>query len=116
MMLKGIDGNGFEAVRRLFKTCQPSSRNRALGLLHLLMKWSEFDMKVAMLPQILKLEDSFREYELIGGALSGELKFAILMKCIGGQLKTYLNMTVQDTTTYENLRESILQYDQATIK
>ena len=117
MMLKGIErGNGFEAVRQLFKTCQPSSRNRALGLLHLLMKWPEFDMKVAMLPQILKLEDSFREYERIGGALSGELKFAILMKCIGGQLKTYLNMTVQDTTTYENLRESILQYDQATIK
>ena len=117
MMLKGIErGNGFEAVRQLFKTCQPSSRNRALGLLHLLMKWPEFDMKVAMLPQILKLEDSFREYERIAGALSGELKFAVLMKCIGGQLKTYLNMTIQDTTTYENLRESILQYDQATIK
>ena len=117
MMLKGVErGNGFEAVRQLFKTCQPSSRNRALGLLHLLMKWPEFDMKVAMLPQILKLEDSFREYERIGGALSGELKFAVLMKSIGGQLKTYLNMTIQDTTTYDTLRESILQYDQATIK
>ncbi len=45
-------------------------------------------MKVAMLPQILKLEDSFREYERIGGLLSGELKFAVLMKSIGGQLKT----------------------------
>ena len=52
-------------------------------------------MKSAMLPQILKLEDSFREYERIGGVLSGELKFAILMKSIGGQLKTYLNMTIQ---------------------
>ena len=93
MMLKGVErGNGFEAVRQLFKTCQPSSRNRALGLLHLLMKWPEFDMKVAMLPQILKLEDSFREYERIGKALSGELKFAVLMKSLGGQLKTYLNM------------------------
>ena len=48
--------------------------------------------------------------------LSGELKFAVLMKSIGGQLKTYLNMTIQDSTTYETLRESILQYDQATIK
>ena len=117
LMLKGVDrGNGFEAVRQLFKTCQPSSRNRALGLLHILMRWPEFDMKSAMLPQILKLEDSFREFERIGGVLSGELKFAILMKSIGGQLKTYLNMTIQDSTTYETLRESILQYDQATIK
>ena len=112
LMLKGVDrGNGFEAVRQLFKTCQPSSRNRALGLLHILMRWPEFDMKSAMLPQILKLEDSFREYERIGGVLSGEL-----MKSIGGQLKTYLNMTIQDSTTYETLRESILHYDQATIK
>ena len=48
--------------------------------------------------------------------LSGELKFAVLTKSIGGQLETYLNMTIQDSTTYEALRESILQYDQATIK
>ncbi len=59
MMLKGV-GRG-KAVRQLFKTCQPSSRNRVLGLLHLLMRWPEFDMKVAMLPQILKLENSLRE-------------------------------------------------------
>ena len=117
MMLKGADrGNGFEAVRQLFRTCQPSSRNRGLGLLHVLMRWPEFDMKVAMLPQILKLEDSFREYERIGGLLSGELKFAVLMKSIGGQFKTYLNMTIQESTTYDSLRESILQYDQATVK
>ena len=117
LLLKGIQrGNGFEAVRQLFKTCQPSSRNRALGLLHLLMKWPEFDMKVAMVSQILRLEDSFREYERIGGNLSEELKFAILMKCITGQLKTYLNVTLQEDTSYDRLREAILQYDQATIK
>ena len=117
LLLKGIQrGNGFEAVRQLFKTCQPSSRNRALGLLHLLMKWPEFDMKVAMVSQILRLEDSFREYERIGGNLSEELKFAILMKCTTGQLKTYLNVTLQEDTPYDRLREAILQYDQATIK
>ena len=116
-LLKGIQrGNGFEAVRQLFKTCQPSSRNRALGLLHLLMKWPEFDMKVAMVSQILRLEDSFREYERMGGNLSEELKFAIVMKCITGQLKTYLNVTLQEDTSYDRLREAILQYDQATIK
>ena len=85
-LLKGIQrGNGFEAVRQLFKTCQPSSRNRALGLLHLLMKWPEFDMKVAMVSQVLRLEDWFRESERIGGNLSEELKFAIVMKCIALQ-------------------------------
>ena len=33
LLLKGVEqGNGVEAVRRLFKTCQPTSRNRALAL------------------------------------------------------------------------------------
>ena len=87
MMLKGVDrGNGFEAVRQLFRTCQPSSRNHALGWLHLLMWWPEFDMKVAMLPQILKLEDSFREYERIGGLLSGELGRTLLRALVFGTL------------------------------
>ena len=103
MMLKGVErGNGFEAVRQLFRTCQPANRNRALGLLHLLMKWPEFDMKVAMISQILRLEDSSREYERIVGNLSDELR--------------YLNVTLQENTTYDKLREAILQYDQATIK
>ena len=66
MLLKGIEqGNGMEAVRQLFRTCQPSSRNRSLGLLHVIMQWPSFDMKSALLPQVLKLEDSFREYEKI---------------------------------------------------
>ena len=33
-----------------------------------------------------------------------------------GQLKTYLNVTIQEDTSYDRLREAILQYDQATIK
>jgi len=63
MMLKSVEqGNGFESLRLLIRNCQPSNRNRSLGLLQLLMSWPSFDQKVAMLPQILKLEDSIKEY------------------------------------------------------
>ena len=66
LLLKGVEqGNGLEAVRQLFKTCQPANRNCALALLHLIMQWPNFDMRNALLPQVLKMEDSFREYEKI---------------------------------------------------
>lgn len=80
------------------------------------MAWPSFDNKAAMLPQILKLEDSFREYERISGTVPSELKFAVLMKCITGNLKTFLQVTLSDSTTYEQLREEILRYDAATIR
>ena len=117
LLLRGISvGNGYEAVRQLIRSCQPTNRNRTLGLLQVLMAWPQFDMKQAMLPQILKLEDTFREYERIGGTIPTEMRFAILMKSLSGQLKTYLQITLQDSTSYDDLRESILKYDAATIK
>ena len=73
------------------------------------MSWPGFDMKQAMLPQILRFEDAVREYERMGGKLEGELRFAILLRCVGGQLKTYLQVTLQEGTTYDQLRENILR-------
>ena len=117
LLLKGVPvGNGLEAVRQLIRSCMPSNRNRSLGLLQVLMAWPQFDMKQAMLPQILKPEDTFRECERIGGSVSPELRFAILLKCVTGNLKTYLQVSLQDNTSYDELRESIIKYDSATIK
>ena len=117
LLLKGVEqGNGLEAVRQLFKTCQPANRNRALALLHLIMQWPNFDMRNALLPQVLKMEDSFREYEKIGSPLNEELKCAVLMKCLGGQLKTYMQVSMKDSTSYEDLREAALRFDQRTIR
>ena len=111
LLLKGVEqGNGVEAVRQLFKTCQPTSRNRALALLHLIMQWPNYDMRNALLPQVLKMEDSFREYEKIASPLNEELKCAVLMKCLGSQLKTFLQVTMKETTSYEELREAALRF------
>ena len=85
-------------------------------MLHLIMQWPSFDMKSAILPQILKLEDSFREYEKIASTLAEEIRFAVLMKCLGGQLKTYLQVSLRDSTTYDELREAAIRYDQSTIR
>ena len=76
--------------------------------------WSEGSY-VAADPQAGRLHQGVYE-RITGGELQKELKFSILMKVIGGHLKTHLQLTLREDTTYEQLRESIINYDQATIR
>ena len=117
-ILKSInDSNGYEALRLLMVQCQPSSRNRSLGILNALMSWGAFDMKASLLSQITKLEDGFKEYNKISQqAIGEEMKFAILLRCVTGQLKMHLNVSLKEDSSYEALREMILQYDRANIR
>lgn len=117
-VLKGTEkSNGHEALRMLFLQCQPSSRNRSLAILNVLMRWPGFDMKSSLLAQVVKLEEGFREYGKIAQQpLATELKFAVLLRCISGQLRTPINVSIKEDSSYEELREMILQYDRATIR
>ena len=119
MMLKKIEGsNGFEAFRQLVLSMEPVSRNRSLGILNAIMSWPQFSMKGgSVVAQLLKLEAAFREYErTTGEALQEELRFAVVFRCVTGQLKTWLQLQVQDGTSYADLREHIVRYDKATLK
>ena len=42
-----------------------------------------------------------------------ELKSAILFRCVGGQLKFYLKLTIGDNVQYSTLREQVLQWDRS---
>ena len=48
--------------------------------------------------------------------LDDTIKFAVLMRCVTGQLKTWLQLNVAETQDYSRLREAIIQYDSATLK
>ena len=80
-VLRGIpENNGYEALRQLVMQCQPTSRNRSLGILNALMSWKEFDMKGALLSQIVRLEEAFREHNKISlQPLAAEMQFAKLL-------------------------------------
>ena len=41
-VLRGVsENNGYEALRQLVFQCQPTSRNRSLGILNALMGWKD---------------------------------------------------------------------------
>ena len=111
------DSNGMEAYRMLIKSLEPASENRSLGLLTMILEWKPFDVKKgSILGQLLRLEEAYAEYEKTGAKLEDTIKFAVLMKCVSGQLKTWLQLNVAKSQDYGQLREAVIQYDTATLR
>lgn len=101
--------NGLEAYRVLIEQNEPMSKNRSMGLLNVIMNWPVLaGGKASLMQQVLKLEHSFREYERWGSVLNDDLKTAILFRNVTGQLKTWLQLQMTESTTYAKVREMVL--------
>ena len=70
-------------------------------------------MNSALQPQLLKLEEVFDETVKSRRTIQEELKSAMLLRCVGGQLKSYLNLTIVDAAQYSTLGEQVLQWDRS---
>ena len=117
LVVRQVSGsNGFEAYRLLIQQNEPLSKNRSMGLLNVIMNWPTFSGKMSYMQQILKLEHAYAEYEKLGTRLNDDLKTAVLMRSITGQLKTWLQLQVSETTTYAKVREMIMAYDASTTR
>eukprot|EP00435_Cladocopium_sp_Y103_P024696 s2951_g6.t1 len=108
--------NGLESYRMLVQQNEPASKNRSMGLLNVIMNWPAFNNKMSLMQQVLKLEHAYTEYERLGSKLNDDLKTAVLMRSVTGNLKTWLQLQVTETTTYNKVREMILLYDSSTTK
>lgn len=116
-ILKNIgECNGLEVLRNLVQTFQPSSKTRSLAIMNTIMGWKEFDMRQPLLPQILKLEEAFLELARVSDPLPENLKLAVLSRCITGQLKTYINVHLDEGASFDAMREAVLRFDRATTK
>ena len=92
---------------------KPTSRARGLALLGAATTWPAFSMNSALQPQLLKLEEVFDETVKSRRTIQEELKSAMLLRCVGGQLKSYLNLTIVDAAQYSTLGEQVLQWDRS---
>ena len=97
-LVKAVEGSsGFDAWRSLNKALKPTSKARRLAVSGAATTSSAFSMNSALKPPLLKLEEVFDETVKSGTAIQGELKSAILLRCVGGQPKSYLNLTMFNT-------------------
>ena len=75
--------------------------------------WPAFSMNSALQPQLLKLEEVSDEMVNSGTAFQEELQYAILSRCVGGQLNSYMNLTIGDNVQHSTLREQVLLWDRS---
>ena len=111
-----LNNNGLEAYRQLLLSNELVNKNRALSLLNVIMNWPRFSGKASFLSQILRLENSFYEYDKLGTKLAEELRTAFLLRSVTGQLKVWLQLQIDDTFGYDRVRELILSYERSTAK
>lgn len=57
-----------------------------------IMQRPQFQMNMAMQPQILRFEDSFEEAKHSGVDIQEEVNAAVILKCLSGQLKTNVSL------------------------
>jgi hypothetical protein len=108
--------NGYEAYRQLIQSCEPLNKNRAMSLLSIIMNWPAFNLKASLLSQVLRLETTYAECEKLGNKLADDIKAAVLLRSVTGNVKPRLQLRVNDKTTFSQLRELVLTFDQQTTR
>ena len=51
-----------------------------------------------MISQVMKLESAFMEYEKLGDLLPETIRAAVLLRCLTGQLKTWMQLQLGEST------------------
>ena len=80
-----------------------------------IMGWLGFQMNQAVQPQLLRLEDAFEEARRASVTIQDEMKIAVLLRCLSGQLRTHVSLQLSDSEgmSYGELRECLLKRDRA---
>ena len=72
------------------------------------------DEGVLQLVKAVEDSNGFGETVKAGTAMQEELKSAILLRCVGGQLKSYLSLTIGNNVQQsKTLRAQVLQWDRS---
>ena len=109
------DGDGFRVWRALVDELQPSSRPRALALAQALVKFPPFREGGSLLDYTLAFERLLAEYEKVAPhPYSDDLKISTLLAGLPVDIKRYLELSLDESMTYEKLRARLLKYERTT--
>ena len=110
------DNNGFEAWRVLHTTLAPKSKTRALALLGAISQYPNMTQG-NLLEQLLKMEDLFKKYEQAANKpVPEEVKSALLLRVLPQNVKSHLTVSINDESTYDQMREVILRWERSSQK
>ena len=105
-------GDGFRVWRQLSEELQPSSRPRTLALAQALTKFPPLRDGGSVLEYALTFEKLVSEYEKASSqTYPDDLKIGTLLSGLPQDVKRYLQLQIDDTTTYQKLRGILLQFE-----
>ena len=108
--------NGFEAWQGLLKEMQPATRARALALSSQLSR-IQFAEGKTVSEQLPQFEALVMEYERISTQrYSDDAKVASVLLACPVQIRQHLHLWITDATTYEQLKDRIIQLEAVTTK
>ena len=103
--------NGFAAWQILLRELQPATRARSLALLSQLSR-VQFAEGKTVAEQLPQYESLINEYERISGhAYSDDAKVAAVLLACPMQIRQHLHLWITNTTTYEQLKDRIIQLE-----
>ena len=103
--------NGFEAWQRLLREMQPVTRARSLALLTQLSR-VQFAEGKSISEQLPVYESIVTEYERISGhTYSDDNKVASILQAVPNHLRSHLQLWITDSTTYEQLKNKIMELE-----
>ena len=105
------NGDGFRVWRQLHEL-QPSTRPRTLALAQALTKFPPLRDGGSVLEYALTFEKLVSEYERASSqTYPDDLKIGTLLSGLPTDVKRYLQLQVDDSTTYSKLRQILLQFE-----
>lgn len=112
-ILKSCEADcGYDVWRELARQFEPKTRTREISLLQAFLQVPAFTKDRSLLEQILGLERVAEEYDKVSKeTLSDSVKLSVLLRCLPTQLRTQLQLGMDDSATYDTLREKALAYD-----
>ena len=107
--------NGFLVWQRLNAEHRPMSRQRGMALAQVLATYPAFPKDKSVMECILALEEVVHQYnQVTGEEYPKSLLMVTLIRCSPPNLRQHLQLTLQDSSTYKSVKETMLLYEKTT--
>ena len=104
--------NGFRVWQQLRDLYMPRARPRVMAIGQAIMSHPSFARDRSMLESLLQMDLLLDQYRVASGhPMPDDLVVATVLRCIEPSLRRHLELTMDDSITYEGLKEKLILMD-----
>ena len=109
---ESAEKNGFLVWQQLRNLYMPKARPRTMAIGQAIMSHPSFAKDKPMLESLLQMDLLLDQYRLASGhPMPDDLVVSTVLRCIEPNLRRHLELTMDDSITYESLKEKLILMD-----